>query len=371
MPPTTEITWALFGRSSRRNGWQAWHWLSRELARRHRVFHVLDPVRVPGGHGSVLAEDDGVVEVRPVEYPLQRLAPMRALSRRWLRRALRRAGCGETPPVVTVLFPRSALGLARGLRPALTVYYATDDYYLQDDGVLDERFAAWERQAVAAARLVVAVSEAIAARITGQYRVPVRVIPNGYDEAILDSAETCPLPAAVRRPVLGFAGTLDGRRLDGALIGRLARRWPGASIVLAGPRANETDPALDALARLANVHLLPAVPVERVAALVRSFDAVLIPYRDTPVNRACCPLKAIEALALGRTVLAAPRIHELERFRPAVRFLDDAGEGADLPAGAAEPAAVRAARALTWRSRAGLLADLVLEALARGEASAG
>jgi glycosyltransferase involved in cell wall biosynthesis len=359
---------AIFGRSPFEAGFMTWHWLAHELAADSPVTYVRHPRRrlLPRRTCAAVERSDGVLDVTPFELPLSRFAFPRRLARAAFVRTLGRHGRPPGPRTTAVLFPRSPLPLARALRPAVTVYWATDDFQLRPSGEADPVFAAWEHEAVAAADLVVGSSRRVAERLARTHGVTAHAIPNGFPAALLRRAPTRRPPGSAP-PIFGFAGTIDPERLDLRAVGSAALSRPDATFLFAGPLVHPGDPRLAALFALPNVRRLEPVPVERVPDLVAGFDVALLPYRDTAQNRACSPLKALEALALGIPVLASPEIDDLLEYRPAATFFAGA---ADLPAAldralalAGDPAALApalaAARRRTWPAQVALFLDLL------------
>jgi glycosyltransferase involved in cell wall biosynthesis len=359
---------AIFGRSTWSASRMPWHWLAHELAIDHPVSYVYDPRRrlLPAPTCPAEEARDGVLHVTPHELPLSRFAAVRRLSEAAFVRTLRRRGHPPGPRTVAVLFPRSPLGLARALRPAVTVYWASDEFLFLPSGETNTIFAAWEREAVARADLVIGSSRLIAERIAQSHGVPVHRLPNGFSAALLDRRAPAPPPRPAG-PVVGCAGTLDPDRLDLLAVAVAARARPDVTFLFAGHQTRPGDPRIAALSALPNARVLDPVPVERIGDLVSGFDVALLPYHDTPMNRACSPLKAMEALALGKVLLVSPAIDELREFRPAATFFE--GPADIVPAldraqairgdrAAVEPCFAKA-RERTWPAQVRLFLDLL------------
>src|SRR5687768_11930654 len=108
-----------------------------------------------------------------------------------------------------------------------------------------------------------------------------------------------------------YVGTLD-RRIDVALVGDVARRVPGASIVFLGPA---TDPEhVECLRRIPGVVIRPPADRATVVATVSAADACLLPHVVTPLTEGMSPLKVYEYLAGGRPVAAVdlPALHGID-----------------------------------------------------------
>src|SRR5690554_4523074 len=105
-----------------------------------------------------------------------------------------------------------------------------------------------------------------------------------------------PVPDAVARlpgPVFGYVGVID-ERLDYPLIEALARRFPDASVVMAGPVV-KVDPA--DLPRLPNIHWLGQQAYEQLPALVKGFNVCLMPFALNDATRYINPTKTLEYMA--------------------------------------------------------------------------
>src|SRR5690606_18552149 len=87
--------------------------------------------------------------------------------------------------------------------------------------------------------------------------------------------------------------------MDFALIDRVARTNPNASLVLVGP-VGEDAPLFTA----PNVHVLGRRPYQSLPAYVQAFDVGLIPYVLNAHSIAVDPLKLLEYLAAGVPVVS-------------------------------------------------------------------
>jgi glycosyltransferase involved in cell wall biosynthesis len=156
----------------------------------------------------------------------------------------------------------------------------------------------------------------------------VHEIGNGVDYELFDAAwrqpsrppEICTLPA----PRIGYAGAL-AEWIDFELLGRIADRYPAASVVLIGPQVGlNVDPREFAGAR-SNVHWLRAKPHAQLPHYVAEMDVCLIPFRLTPLTRGVNPNKLYEYLALGKPVVSSDFSPWLRQYEPHVRI----GTGAE------------------------------------------
>jgi glycosyltransferase involved in cell wall biosynthesis len=289
--------------------------------------------------------------------------PGATLARR-ANRALWRASVGGRAramgldrPILWVSLP-TALDAAAALRPRALVYYCGDDFGALD-GVDHAPALAMERELAAAADLVLVSHPALAAKFD-----PARtaLIPHGVDLARF--AADGPAPAAP--PVAGFLGRLDDR-LDWDALDAAAAALPCWRFELVGPLAPVATGAAARLAARPNVALSgPATP-QAVPALLARWRVALLPYRDTPMTRACDPLKLREYLAAGRPVAAFP-IAGAASFAPEATLCAPADlADAILRAADRDAPADRAARRARvadadWSARAARV-DALLDAL--------
>jgi glycosyltransferase involved in cell wall biosynthesis len=157
--------------------------------------------------------------------------------------------------------------------------------------------------------------------------------------------------ARLRRPLIGFHGTLTGDKLDVPLVEELARRRPDWSFAFVGP---EKDRAVRATLRNhGNVHMLGPRNASELPAYLAAFDIVLIPYRRTPFTGR--PLKVYEALAAGVPVVATG-IPELAG-EPGVSVVEPAAgaveaEIARILAAERSPVPLQSLEGYSWESKA-------------------
>lgn len=146
----------------------------------------------------------------------------------------------------------------------------------------------------------------------------VGLVPNAAD--VMAFAQPVHEPrdiASIPHPRIGTVGALDIYKVDVELLERVAREHRDWHIVLIGPvdysETGGVEPVRK-LSELPNVHFLDAKPREEVPAYVHAFDVAIIPYRESPYNRASFPLKFWEFLAAGKPVVASG-LPALESYR--------------------------------------------------------
>jgi glycosyltransferase involved in cell wall biosynthesis len=323
----TAPCYAVLGRQGFSTMVMPWHLLALRLARRHPVAYVLDPESpLRGWLGRPSEEPPGVRVVAPVEFPLQRIPAVRRACHAAAARKVRASLGRVRGPLVAVLFPYASVETARDLAADAVAYVVTDDFSRHQDASssVNTRFLAWEQEALGLADLVVPIADVLAVRLRAGGHRRVRVIPAAYDdESFRGAAAIAPALAALPRPILGFAGTVRASRIDLPLVAAVAKARPQWTLAFVGPVLETADTAFAALRELPNVRFLSCANASEVPAYVAGFDVVTCPYRDDPFNRGYYPMKVLDALAMGRPVVVAPR-SDLFELDPHVLFAGDA-----------------------------------------------
>ncbi|TQM63987.1 glycosyltransferase [Humibacillus xanthopallidus] len=298
----------------------------------------------------------------------------RSVDERWARQVVRAArGLGMGDPALWVNDPRGALLVEATTWRSL--YDITDDWTLADRPPAETaRIRAQESVLLSRCDEVVVCSPALAAS-KGEGRV-VHLIPNGVDAAAYAVAHERPagLPGG---PVVLYAGTLHGDRLDVALCARVALALEGrAHLVLLGPDALEA--AQRSVLEDAGVVLLGARPSGEVPAHLQHADVLLVPHVVTPFTDSLDPIKLYEYQAAGRPVVSTPvagfrdvddelvTVANADGFVSAVtRVLDAEGSSGALAARRVDPERLAS---IDWSRRVGQMATVLAGLGARGSA---
>ena len=192
------------------------------------------------------------------------------------------------------------------------------------------------RRAVRDADIVLTTSEPLRELVVGEYRARGEVIamPSSVDKAVFKPRDRAAARRALGLPADGLLiGTAGGLNRDKG-VGDLYEAWrllrdvePNAHLVVAGPFEAAFPPPSGP-----RVHVLGALPHERVAELFSALDVGAICVRDTPFGRYCFPQKAYEMLACGLPVVAADigAMGRLLADTPGALYRS--GDGADLAA---------------------------------------
>ena len=240
---------------------------------------------------------------------------------RWALRRLR-----GRPSVVVMLHLGGLLG---GWGTDVTnVMYGTDDYVAGARLMrLSERhMRREERQALARADKVIAISSQLASRWSSMGANPV-VIPNGCWP--LDDVTNWPPSKHVvlPHPVVGLVGRLSDR-IDIGVLEAIVEA--GHSLLMVGPVDARWEPErFSQLVGRPEVHYTGPVPNSDVPGYLAMVDIGLTPYRATDAfNRASFPLKTLEYLSAGLPVVACdvPTMRWLRRDLEETLPLDQADQ---------------------------------------------
>ncbi|WP_241685874.1 glycosyltransferase [Luteimonas sp. YGD11-2] len=187
-----------------------------------------------------------------------------------------------------------------------------------------------------------------------------------FGRARLASTQVPDAVADLPGPILGYVGVID-ERLDYPLIEALARRYPQASVVLAGPLAKVERADLP---DLPNIHWLGQQPYDALPALVKGFDVCLMPFALNDATRYINPTKTLEYMATGKPVVSTAVADVVRNFTPVVDVAWSTDEFLDAVARAidgADPALLREgiARAMdaSWDSTVATMRSELLGAV--------
>ena len=261
-------------------------------------------VRRDFGGPRLLLEGKDLVRYRPLAPPGARRTGIRrvsgAMMRAGVRSSIRRLGVRNVDAII-------AASLADVLNTCDTrrrVLYGTDDFVAGSElmNISDAWMSAREAAQLRSADLVVAVSDTLADRWRGMGAQTV-TITNGCDYESFEGTDDAPLPTDVNLPgpIAGFIGHMSDR-IDVDLLEGVARS--GHSLLLVGPLQHTFDVRrLNKLLARPNVRYVGEKPFGILPSYMRLIHTGLVPYRDTTFNRASSPLKTLEYLAAGRSVV--------------------------------------------------------------------
>jgi len=212
-----------------------------------------------------------------------------------------------------------------------TYYYCSDDY---------SQYQGWgggsilEREALLT-RLVkhsFFVSQPLADRAIHEYGIApehVSVSPNATDESFMRSVsneeieELFRIYPNLRRPLIGVIGAINDR-LDFSLIHACGSLPEVGSLVMVGSVAPECrDEKLDELLNDPKFVFVGPQPHENLPIWMQALDVSLIPYRQSPLNWACSPMRLFDHLAAGKPIVASDVNPQIRDYSPSVNIGHD------------------------------------------------
>lgn len=249
----------------------------------------------------------------PISLPLPNTRIAQALNR-WLvitgvRRAARSWGL-QTPQFWT--FVPNVVDFVGHFGESKVIYYCIDEWtsftHLNPDYIRKK-----ESELIAKSDTVFVSSENLL-RVKRLLNPRTHLIPHGVNHSLFARAldKTCNMAAELcnlRRPVIGCLGNLF-EYFDQEFVAEVARLRPNWSLVIVGKIMTNAN----RLQEQPNIHLMKAVPYERLPEFCRGLDAGFVAYKpEHPFSQNANPLKLREYLAAGLPVVALdiPAAHAL------------------------------------------------------------
>lgn len=195
------------------------------------------------------------------------------------------------------------LHLKELLKPAFYIYYMRDNMI---------KVPFWakhglkiEPKVIKKADLVACNSEYYAA-YGKKYNPHSYMVGQGCDVyAFDDTTKEIPIPEQakkIKKPIIGYVGTLWTLRLEIELIEYIARTHPEWSIVLVGPEDEKFQQSV--LHQIDNVYFIGKIDMKDVPSWVKSFDVAINPQIVNDITIGNYPRKVDEYLAMGKAVVA-------------------------------------------------------------------
>lgn len=198
----------------------------------------------------------------------------------------------------------------------LRVYDCIDNHHgFEDSGAGLPRA---EQRLLKSADAVVVTSNHIERDVAPQHRA-VHMVRNAC--APVDFVDAAAPRPEGRRPVIGYFGAIAAW-FDVDLVARVAAALPDHDFLLVG---DDTAGVQQRLQHVPNVRFTGEVPYAELPEHLRAMDVLLIPFVINQLTLATNPVKAYEALAAGKPVVATPMPELIETdVQPFVRIGDDA-----------------------------------------------
>ena len=202
-------------------------------------------------------------------------------------------------------------------------------------------------------------------------RLDAEFIPCGVDFELFHQPAEIPSDVKdIRRPCIGYFGSIS-ERIDTVLIARLAREFPEASVVMAGP----IHLAAGDVPRADNILYPGLKPHSELPGYAQHFDVGLIPFRITAATLKLNPVKTLEYLAAGVPVVSTAIPDVVRFFGEVVRVADNhdafvAAVRATLEEdnSVRREAGFKLARAASWQTMADRMSQLLLGKMSDGDA---
>jgi glycosyltransferase involved in cell wall biosynthesis len=260
--------------------------------------------------------EDNLWVYSPVSLPLHHRDWSRALNGAALKAQVK---CAQKlvrlkTPVIWVVCP-AACDVALGLRRSKLVYLKTDAYELYPN-VDREVVSDYDRRLKEDADLTLFVSRELYNQEAAECKRAF-FLDHGVDYELFAAPATEGETAAemneVKRPIVGYFGSLDGHTVDYGLIDRLTDLLPDMSFVFIG-KVYADRPAF---ADKPNVRMLGQKDYEQIPHYGRQFDVAIMPWNQTLWIQRCNPIKMKEYLALGKPVVSTP-FTELQNYHDVI-----------------------------------------------------
>ncbi|WP_409291952.1 teichuronic acid biosynthesis protein TuaH [Peribacillus sp. SCS-37] len=150
-------------------------------------------------------------------------------------------------------------------------------------------------------------SDFLAAHISASYDFKgegIFTFENGveYDLFAGETEKADIIRAGFDGPVLGFIGGIKPK-LDFQLIKKAAQLKPDWLFLFVGPDGTKGDGAFTELQAEPNIIWTGSVKPDQVPRYMNAIDIGIMPYKESPYNRAVFPLKLFEFLAAGKPVV--------------------------------------------------------------------
>lgn len=254
------------------------------------------------------------------------------------------------------------------IKHAVSVYDVTDDWTNATVPPVEmKQIVGDDRTLLKKADIVIAVSENLKA-MKEQSGVKAHHVPNGVKLEMYRKlpGKTADELAGIKKPIVGYAGSLHDDRLDIKLICEVAKMSGGdISQVFIGPDSMGKD-SRAALEAAPGVTIMPPVSFERLPSVISSFDVCSIPHILTPFTNSLDPIKAYEYLATGKPIVSTP-VDGIKHLLDYIDVAETAEKYHERILGALKEGAqrresrLRAAEANSWAGRVSAIDGILVD----------
>lgn len=290
-----------------------------------------------------------------------------AHGRAWLAQAERLRVVVNTPfaaQVIDHLFGQSG---ERDSRVKALMFDLIDDFAAFDWAPRSGR--AMEKRLLKQADVVITGTYELLEHVRPQ-RPDAEFIPCGVDYDLFYVPAGIPADMKeIRRPCIGYFGSIS-ERIDGALISRLAREFPEASVVMTGP----VHLAAGDVPRADNIFYPGLKPHAELPGYAQQFDVGLIPFRITPATLKLNPVKTLEYLAAGVPVVSTAIPDVIRFFGEVVRvandhdaFVSEVRSALESDNRSRREAGFKLARSASWQAMADRMSALLQGTTSKGD----
>ncbi len=253
----------------------------------------------------------------PLMTPFHRPDWLAALNNRSLVRNVSRALAKQDFKDFTIITTTPTIcGVADKLSATKIIYYCVDDFS-EWPGMEKNLILRLEENLLKHVSAVICTSQALYEKFKDDH--PTHLLKHGVDLKLFSETpeKEHPVLSQIPKPRVGYFGNFDQRN-NQELIISLAKAMPYVSFVFTGPvQAN-----IAALKRQPNIFFTGAVPYEQLPAVVKGWEACLLPYHYNALTVNINPLKLKEYLAAGKPVISTPLPDVLE-LRDHLRIVDE------------------------------------------------
>ncbi|MBL8205429.1 MAG: glycosyltransferase [Blastocatellia bacterium] len=180
------------------------------------------------------------------------------------------------------------------------IYYCVDDFS-EWPGMEKDLILRLEEKLLQHVDAVICSSQSLYEKFQSTY--PTHLLRHGVDVKLFanlpEQEHDC--LRHIPKPRVGYFGNFD-KRNNQELIATLAKAMPYVSFVFTGPVQNN----IGALKKLPNVFFTGPVSYKELPAVVKGWEACLLPYYYNALTININPLKLKEYLACGKPVIATP-----------------------------------------------------------------